>query len=56
LIDREDERRVRAADRVSVRFAAPRRYGKTSVLLARAQALRETGWRTVQRDLSRWRT
>jgi len=56
LIDREDERRVRAADRVSVRFAAPRRYGKTSVLLARAQALRETGWRTVHVDLSRWRT
>src|ERR671939_437898 len=43
----------RAADRVGVRLAAPRRYGKTSLLLAHAAQLRTTGWRTVHADLGR---
>src|SRR4051794_31396335 len=56
LIDRESELRLlarRAGDRVSVRLAAPRRYGKTSLLLAHAAQLRETDWRTAHVDLSR---
>lgn len=56
LIDRRDELDVlarRAADRVSVRLAAPRRYGKTSVLLAHAGRLRDTGWRAAHVDLGR---
>jgi hypothetical protein len=56
LIDRADELRVlgrRAADRIAVRLAGPRRYGKTSLLLAHARTLRETGWRTVHVDFSR---
>ncbi len=43
----------RAGDRVGVRLAAPRRYGKTSLLLAHAAQLRETGWRTAHVDLGR---
>jgi uncharacterized protein len=56
LIDREDELSLlarRAGDRVNVRLVAPRRYGKTSVLLAHAQGLAETGWRTAHVDFSR---
>jgi hypothetical protein len=56
LIDRGGELDVlarRAADRVGVRLAAPRRYGKTSVLLAHAARLREAGWRTAHVDFSR---
>jgi uncharacterized protein len=56
LIDREEELRLlarRAADRVNVRMVAPRRYGKTSVLLAHAERLRETGWRTAHVDFGR---
>jgi hypothetical protein len=56
LIDRKGELELlarRAADRVNVRLAAPRRYGKTSVLLAHAARLRETGWRTAHVDFSR---
>jgi hypothetical protein len=56
LIDREQELTVlsrRAADRVSVRLVAPRRFGKTSVVGAHAERLRESGWRTVHVDLSR---
>jgi hypothetical protein len=56
LIDRQAELDLlarRAGDRVSVRLAAPRRYGKTSVLLAHAARLRETGWRTAHVDFSR---
>jgi len=56
LIDRRDELDTlarRAADRVAVRLVAPRRFGKTSVLLAHAQRLRDTGWHTVHVDLSR---
>src|SRR4051794_41849307 len=56
LIDRQDELTTlarRAADRVGVRLAAPRRYGKTSLLLAHAAQLQETGWRTAHVDLGR---
>jgi hypothetical protein len=56
LIDRREELELlarRAADRVGVRLAAPRRYGKTSVLLAHAARLRESGWRTAHVDFSR---
>jgi uncharacterized protein len=56
LIDRDDELETlarRAADRVGVRLVAPRRYGKTSLVLAHADRLTQTGWRTVHVDLSR---
>src|SRR5829696_2982890 len=56
LIDRQSELRQlgrRAGDRVGVRLAAPRRYGKTSLLLAHAAQLRETGWQTAHVDFSR---
>ena len=56
LIDRQDELTTlarRAADRVGVRVAAPRRYGKTSLLVAHAAQLRKTGWRTAHVDLAR---
>ncbi len=56
LIDRQDELRLlarRAADRVNVRLVAPRRYGKTSLLLAHAERLRETEWRTAHVDFGR---
>jgi hypothetical protein len=56
LIDRREELATlarRAADRVGVRLAAPRRYGKTSLLVAHAAQLRETGWRTAHVDLGR---
>ncbi|EHN12429.1 hypothetical protein PAI11_06570 [Patulibacter medicamentivorans] len=54
LIDRRDELErlhLSAADRAHVRLAGPRRFGKTSLLLAHASRLRETGWRTVHVDL-----
>jgi hypothetical protein len=56
LIDRQAELGLlarRAADRVGVRLVAPRRYGKTSLLLAHAGRLRETGWRAAHVDFSR---
>jgi hypothetical protein len=56
LIDRQVELSAlarRAADRVGVRLVAPRRFGKTSLLLAHAAQLRETGWRTAHVDLGR---
>jgi uncharacterized protein len=56
LIDRQQELALlgrRAGDRVNVRLVAPRRFGKSSVLLAHAAQLRETGWRTAHVDLSR---
>lgn len=56
LIDRQDELRTmgrRAADRVGVRLAAPRRYGKTSLLNAHAESLRAASWHTVHIDCSR---
>ena len=54
LIDRREELMrlsQAAAERVHVRLAGPRRFGKTSLLLAHAAGLRETGWRTVHVDL-----
>jgi hypothetical protein len=56
LIDRRAELAAlarRAADRVGVRLAAPRRFGKTSLLVAHAAQLRETGWRTAHVDFGR---
>lgn len=56
LIDRQVELATlarRAGDRVGVRLAAPRRYGKTSLLVAHAAQLRETGWRVAHVDLGR---
>jgi len=54
LIDRRAELArlsLAAADRVHVRVDGPRRYGKTSLLLAHAANLRGAGWRTVHVDL-----
>ncbi|UGS38385.1 hypothetical protein DSM104329_04809 [Capillimicrobium parvum] len=56
LIDRENELSTlakRAGDRVGVRLIAPRRFGKTSLLIAHAAQLQTVGWRTVHVDLSR---
>lgn len=53
LIDRRDELHhlhLAAADGAHVRLAGPRRYGKTSLLLAHAANLRATGWHTVHVD------
>ncbi len=53
LIDRRDELQqlhLAATDGAHVRVAAPRRYGKTSLLLAHAAQLKQTGWRTVHVD------
>jgi hypothetical protein len=55
LIDRGEELALlgrRAADRVNVRLVGPRRYGKTSLLLAHAAQLRQTGWRAAHVDFS----
>lgn len=55
LIDRSNELELlgrRAGDRVSVRLVGPRRFGKTSVLLAHEAQLEEVGWRTAHVDLS----
>jgi hypothetical protein len=56
LIDRRDELELlarRAADRVSVRLVAPRRFGKTSLLLAHARRMQASGYRTAHVDLGR---
>lgn len=53
LIDRRDELHrlhLAATDGAHVRLAGPRRYGKTSLLLAHAASLDQTGWRTVHVD------
>src|SRR5205085_10184726 len=42
-----------AADRVAIRVAAPRRFGKSSVLEAHVKAMREAGHRAVRVDLSK---
>jgi hypothetical protein len=55
LIDRLDELAVlgrRAGDRVSVRLVAPRRFGKTSLLMAHAARLEQVGWRSAHVDLA----
>ncbi len=54
LIDRRDELHqlhLAAVDGAHVRVAGPRRYGKTSLLLAHERALGDTKWRTVHVDL-----
>jgi hypothetical protein len=54
LIDRRTELyrlHLAAADGAHVRLAAPRRYGKTSLLLAHAAHLEQASWRTVHVDL-----
>jgi hypothetical protein len=56
LIDRLDELdqlQRAAADGVAVRLAAPRRYGKTSLLDAHIASMREAGHRAVRVDLSK---
>jgi len=55
LIDRTAELDVlqrAAADTVAIRLAAPRRYGKTSLLAAHAGSMREAGHRAVRVDFS----
>ena len=54
LIDRREELHrlsQAAAERVHVRLAGPRRFGKTSLLLAHAAGLEGAGWRTVHVDM-----
>ena len=54
LIDRAgelDALQRAAADAVAIRLAAPRRYGKTSLLAAHAARMREVGHRAVTVDL-----
>lgn len=54
LIDRREELArlsQAAAERVHVRLAGPRRFGKTSLLLAHAAGLAGAGWRTVHVDM-----
>jgi hypothetical protein len=55
LIDRAgelDALQRAAADAVAIRLAAPRRYGKTSLLAAHTAAMRAVGHRAVTVDLS----
>ncbi len=55
LIDRRselDSLQRAAANRVAIRLAAPRRFGKTSVLDAHAAMMREAGHRAVRVDFS----
>lgn len=56
LIDRRAELDVlqrAAADRVSIRLAAPRRFGKTSLLDAHVAMMRSVGHRAVRVDLTK---
>ncbi|MGH2902074.1 MAG: AAA family ATPase [Solirubrobacteraceae bacterium] len=56
LIDRRtelDSLQRAAGDRVAIRLAAPRRFGKTSVLDAHVAAMRAVGHRAVRVDLSK---
>lgn len=56
LIDRRGELDVlqrAAADRVAIRLAAPRRFGKTSLLDAHVAAMRDVGHRALRVDLSK---
>lgn len=56
LIDRRaelDALQAAAADRVAVRLAAPRRFGKSSLLEAHVLAMREAGHRAVRVDFSK---
>lgn len=56
LIDRGgelDELQAAAANRVAIRLAAPRRFGKSSLLEAHVVAMREAGHRAVRVDFSK---
>lgn len=56
LIDRRSELDVlqrAAADRIAIRLAAPRRFGKSSLLDAHVLAMREAGHRAVRVDFSK---
>ena len=56
LIDRGtelDELQTAAANRVAVRLAAPRRFGKSSLLEAHVAAMRDVGHRAVRVDFSK---
>lgn len=56
LIDRReelDDLQRSAADRIAVRLAAPRRFGKSSLLDAHITAMREAGHRAVRVDFSK---
>lgn len=56
LIDRRSELndlQRAAADRIAVRLAAPRRFGKSSLLDAHILAMREAGHRAVRVDFSK---
>ena len=56
LIDRRaelDALQDAAANRVAIRLAAPRRFGKSSLLEAHIAAMREAGHRAVRVDLAR---
>jgi uncharacterized protein len=56
LIDRRDELdslQRAAADRIAIRLAAPRRFGKTSLIDAHVSSMRAVGHRAVRIDFSR---
>jgi hypothetical protein len=56
LIDRRnelDELQAAAADRTAIRLAAPRRYGKTTLLDAHVAVMTEVGHRAVRVDFSK---
>jgi hypothetical protein len=56
LIDRRaelDQLQGAAADRTAVRLAAPRRFGKTTLLEAHIASMREVGHRAVRVDFSK---
>ncbi|MEJ7892524.1 MAG: hypothetical protein WKF94_07765 [Solirubrobacteraceae bacterium] len=56
LIDRRDELDVlqrAAANAVAVRLAAPRRFGKTTLLEAHLDAMRQVGHRAIRVDFSK---
>jgi hypothetical protein len=52
-LDELDELQRAAADGVAMRLAAPRRYGKTSLLDAHIASMREAGHRAIRVDLSK---
>lgn len=56
LIDRRtelDALQLAAADRIAIRLAAPRRFGKSSLLDAHVTAMRQAGHRAVRVDFSK---
>lgn len=56
MIDREDELRhlgVAAGEQTAIRLAAPRRYGKTTLLDLHRATMTSAGWGTAHVDLDR---